>query len=155
MLTEKTLEIVKCELDSISDKYEKLRKEEPLDVQLVGVVATYDRIGGRSTKISRPVEQEAIRLAQAADCKRDDLRWLRCVQHVFVRLMERNGKNYRQYKHDERLAFIMKRIIFEGVSQISLVGASGIKTKQRVNQLYEEIVLKVGFEAIERGLIRP
>lgn len=139
----------------VRDHYETVMRLHADARPSAGKVSAMDRIGGRSTKVGQPTEQEALQGLVLTDYQRRMLDWYDCVQAVYSSLLgpQRNMRKVQQYKKFAHLIemYVFQRRTFQFCAE-HLTGGGGYK-QQYISALWDEVIALIEAEAVKRMLV--
>lgn len=150
------MHIAKKQMLRIPVVYEQLMRLHPDGMPSLGMVAVYDRIGGRSGRNTSIVENVAMKDLSLTETQKELLSWLDAVNQVYSMLVDGTGKNGPKAVHDKMLANVLRcrvytPMTFDRIRQLHF--RQGISV-QYVQKLYDDCVELVAIEAEKRGLYK-
>lgn len=150
------LKTARRQMARIPVMYEQLMRMHPDGMPSIGMVAKYDRIGGRGSGGASLTETTAMRNLAITDAQKEMLDWLDAVYAVYFGLNDPEGKNAIRVQHDRKLAVILKMRVFEGANYDAIrdLHFRSQTSVQYVRKLYGDVVELVAREAERRGLYR-
>lgn len=133
------------------DMYLNMRQEYGSST---GMVANYNATGGggRTNRIARLTEQEALKAVSIDADLMKRLRWIDCVWSVFMK----NVAHPQMRERNMGYVLFHKALLgwtFEKIASTTLPSGSKV-TRQRIHQYYEMALGYVETEAEEMGLLR-
>lgn len=149
------MEITRRWMARLPVMYEQLMRIHPDGMPSLGMVSRWDRVGGFTSKITKPTEQAAMKALNLRDDQKEMLSWLDCVYDVFFRLLERGNKSNPKFQHDHKVAKTIQGHVFEGlkIEQLQEKYFYG-QSQSYIRSLYNDAVAMVAKEAERRNLIR-
>ena len=120
------------------------------------VSAPFDRVsGGRTNRISRPTQMQALHVIELEEAAERRLRWYGCLRGALESLNSKAGKSFNTLRHDHMVARALQLYALRGAggeTMCMMLSASRPVSANHVRRLLREGITAVKYEAERIGL---